>query len=200
MSVKRLLAVALVGLPLVAADLNYSVFASAALGRLLRFGDNPIGSGPNFGAGAGLRHSSGLAVEFEYNRTLGLEPSPVPCAILNVTCVGSARNGVLSAEVVSANVLYYFGRSRVQPFVSGGVGALRSKNVSSIVWASETRAIFEEQEWSDTGLAVSFGGGLKVRLGSGFWIRPELRFYGGSIRSRANLSLFRPAVAAGYEW
>jgi opacity protein-like surface antigen len=198
--VRLLFAAALLALPVAAGDLNYDVHASAALGRLFRFEDNPIGSGPNFGAGFGLRHSSGLALEVEFNRTLGLEPSIAACGIVGIPCEGSARNGVLSADVASAHVLYYFGRSRVQPFVAGGVGALWSKNVSSILWASETRAVFEEQQWSDTGVALSFGGGFRIRLGGGFWARPELRFYGASIRSRANLSLFRPSVAVGYEW
>ncbi len=179
---------------------SFEVYGSVANGRVFRIEDNPLGSGPNFGAAAGIRHRSGLAAEFEFHRTVGLEPSPAACGIIDVVCEGSARNGVTKAAVASINALYYFGRSRVQPYVTGGVGALMSESVTSILYVQGTKAYFEEQQYRDTGLAFNFGGGLGIRLGGGFRLRPELRVYNAAARSRANLSLLRASIGIGYEF
>jgi opacity protein-like surface antigen len=183
-----------------AQTLTPEVFATLGHGRLFRFEDNPIGGGPNLGAGIGLTHRSGLGVDLELNRTLGLTAGPVPCGIVGLACEGSARQGVTGASILSANVRYGLGRARVRPYVTGGVGALRSKGYASIIYAREQRAVLREETWSDTGLAVNFGGGLRIRLTRSLSLRPELRLYTASALSRANLSLFRPSLALAWAW
>ncbi len=180
--------------------IRFGVFGSVANGRVFRIGDNPLDSGVNVGAGFGVRHRSGLGVEFEYNQTLGLSPSPAACGVAGVVCEGSASNGVSAANIASVNAFYQFGRSRVQPYVTGGIGALMSNTVSSILYVRDTTAIFEEQRYRDTGVAVNFGGGIRFRLSRSLYFRPEIRMYNAVIRSRANLSLFRASVGFGYEF
>ena len=181
-------------------SLTREVFGSIAYGRLFRFEDNPIGGGPNFGAGIGLKHRSGLGFEMELNRTLGLSAKPVPCGIVNVPCEGSARQGVTGATIASANVRYEFSRERVRPYVTGGVGILRSAGLSARVDATEQRAVFSEEKWSDTGLAINIGGGVRIGLTRALSLRPEVRVYGASALSRANLSLFRASLVLAWSW
>ncbi|HWQ52131.1 MAG TPA: hypothetical protein VN442_00505 [Bryobacteraceae bacterium] len=176
------------------------VFVSIAQGHLFRIEDNPLGSGPNLGAGIGLRHRSGLGFAVELNRTLGLSAEIVPCGIANVPCEGSAREGVTGATIVSVNISYEFTHARVRPYLTGGMGALWSKGFSPVLYASEQRAIFSEGRWNDTGLAVSFGGGLRIGLTRWLSLRPELRVYNATAFSRANLSLFRPSLALAWSW
>ena len=180
--------------------LSGEVFAAIAQGRLFRIEDNPIGSGLNAGAGIGLRHRSGLGTEFEVNRTFGLSARPVPCGIVDVPCEGSARQGVTSATIFSVNVRWEFGRARLRPYVTGGVGALFSKGLSVSLYASQQRAVWSEEQWSDTGLAINAGGGLRIQLSRSLSLRPELRLYGASALSRANLSLLRPSIALAWSW
>lgn len=176
------------------------VYASIGHGHLFRFDDNPIGGGPNLAGGIGLRHRSGLGIEFELNRTLGLSARAAPCGIVNLPCEGSARDGVTGATLFSGNVSYEFTRARVRPYVIGGAGALRSTGYSSAIWVSDQRAVFREEPWSDTGVAISFGGGLRIFLTRSLSLRPELRLYTATALSRANLSLFRPSLAVAWNW
>ncbi len=176
------------------------VFAGIAQGRLFRMDDNPLGSGPNIGAGIGVTHRSGLGADFELNRTLGLSAKPAACGVVNVACEGSARQGVTSATILSFNARYEFTRARVRPYLTGGVGALASKGYSPALYVSGQRAVFSEEAWSDTGLAINFGGGVRIRLARALSLRTELRVYSASALSRANLSLFRPSIALAWSW
>ncbi len=177
------------------------VFGTFGVGRLFRFDDKSFGNGPNLGAGVGLRLRNGLGFEFEWNRTLGLSLVPAPCGIAGLQCEINARQGVSSANVASANVFYYFSRSyRVQPYVTGGLGALWSKGKEVSILVQDSTAIAREEDWSDTGLAWNIGAGLRIEAGKGFWLRPEIRLLDATARSRANLSLFRASIGAGYDW
>lgn len=174
------------------------VFASIAYGHVFRFGDGGIGGGLNLGGGIGLRHNSGLGAEFEVNRTLGLTAKPAPCGIVGVVCEGSAREGVTSATILPGNVSYEAGRDRMRPYVTGGVGVLNSAGYSATLLVSQQRAVFSEQRWRDTGLAVNVGGGFRIQLTGSLWLRPELRLYHGGALSGSNLSLFRLCTALGW--
>jgi opacity protein-like surface antigen len=180
--------------------LTREVFVAVANGHLFRVGDNPVGSGPNLGTGIGLRHRSGLGVDVEVNRTLGLSAKPAACGVVNIPCEGSAREGVTGVTIFSVNVRYEFTRARVRPYVTGGVGAIRSKGFSAALSISEQRAVFSEQQWQDTGFAGNFGGGVRIGLSRRLSLRPELRVYNGVALSRANLSMFRPSVVLAYSW
>lgn len=185
--------------PAQTANLTPEFFATLAWGHLFRFGDRTFGDRPNIGGGLGLRHRSGLGIEFELNRTLGLSPTLAPCG-LTVPCAGTGHEGVRAATIASANVLYHFSKSRIQPYLTVGIGALWSKGVSTTTLAGETQAIQTEQEWRDTGLALNWGGGVRILITRAISLRSEYRFYNSTLRSRVNLSLIRASIGVGYHW
>ncbi len=174
------------------------VFGSAAYGRLVRVEDLPQGDGANLGGGAGLRLASTIGIELEFNRMINLKLRPAPCPTLE--CVGSALIGVRSAIIFSANGLYHFSVSRVQPYVVGGIGVLRTERADSLSVGSGTRATISQIERRDNGLSISFGAGLKVFVTHKISLRPEFRLYTSSIRSRENLNLLRASIGFGYHW
>ena len=180
--------------------LRWEAFASLGVGRPFRIEDRSFGNHRNFGGGFGLRHRSGLGLEFDLNRTGGLTPEAVPCAILDVTCVGTGRQGLFDVTVGSANVLYHFSRSRVQPYVTGGAGALWARGVSTSIFVRGSQAELVEQEFRDSGLAVNFGAGIRFLLHRSVSIRSEFRLYSASALSRQNLSLLRASIGAGFHF
>ena len=134
------------------------------------------------------------------HRTLGLTPRAVQCAIGNVPCAGSAREGFLAAMMLSGNVSYFFGGRRVRPFVTGSVGALWTESVNSVTIISSTAATLSEFHESDTGLAIGVGFGVDVALTPAFSLRPEFRTYSSVAMSRVNLGMHRGAIAVRYRW
>ena len=173
------------------------VFGSAAYGRLFRIEDVPQGGGANFGGGVGLRLDSKTGIEMEFNRMVSLKLRPAPCPTLE--CDGSALVGVRSAVLFSANGLYHFSVSRVQPYVVGGIGVLHTERADSIGVGSGTRLTISQTEHRDNGLSVSFGAGLKVFLTPKVSLRPEFRLY-TDVKSRENLNIFRTSIGLGYHW
>jgi hypothetical protein len=49
-------------------------------------------------------------------------------------------------------------------------------------------------------VSLNVGGGLRIAAGSRFSLRPDVRFYDTSIRSRQNLSVVRTSVSAAFGW
>ena len=182
------------------ASFTPEVFGTMAWGHVFRFEDRTFGDRPNVGAGFGILHRSGFGAEFEMNTTLGLKPQVVPCAIAGVVCVGTGRDGVHAAAIFSGNVVYRFGVQRVQPFLSGGIGGLRSRTVTSVTIVQGGQAIVRERPESGVGVALSFGGGLRVPINRNLALRSELRIYDGSLRSPANLAVIRVSAGLGYQW
>ena len=142
----------------------------------------------------------GVLLIAEVHRTIGLMPRAVHCAISNVPCVGSAREGFLDATVLSGNVSYVFGGPRVRPFLTGSIGVLRSRSVRSLTIVSSAVATLSELQEQDTGLAVGGGFGLDVRLKPALSLRPEFRTYSSAAMSRVNLGLHRGLVGVRYRW
>ena len=105
-----LVLISTVAKPVAAQDLRPAVFGAAALANLYRTEDQSFGTELNVGAGVGIEWKR-LGLDAEMHRTLGLTPRPVQCAIANVPCVGSAREGLLEATMLSGNVSYFFGDS-----------------------------------------------------------------------------------------
>jgi opacity protein-like surface antigen len=52
----------------------------------------------------------------------------------------------------------------------------------------------------DGALALRFGAGLRMPITRAVALRSEVRFYDGSARSRANLSIIRTSIGLGYRW
>src|SRR5574338_227093 len=174
---------------LAAQELRPVAFGSISLANLYRTGDQSFGSDLNVCAGGGIEWKR-LGVDFEVQRTVGLEPRNAPCAVM-VACIGSAREGLLDATMVLGNVTYTFGQSRVRPYVTGSIGVLRTSSVNSLTVVDTANAIVSEFRENDTGLATGLGLGIDVPLTSALSLRPEFRTYWSIAMSRMNLGMHR---------
>ena len=117
--------------PVAAQDLRPAVFGAAGIANVFRTEDQSFGTKLNVGGGLGIEWKR-LGLDAEIHRTLGLTPRTVQCAIGNVPCVGSAREGFLEATMLSGNVSYLFGGPRVRAYVTGSVGVLWTESVDSL--------------------------------------------------------------------
>jgi hypothetical protein len=176
------------------------IAGNIAMGRLFRVEDRSFGNRPSVGGSVGLRLGSRLGIEFEMNEVLKLSLEPAVCGVVDLPCVGSARQGMRSARVASGNLLYYFGGPGIQLYVIGGAGALWSKEATTLVTATPTQAIIEELEYAETGFAWNVGTGVRIPIGSRLLLRPEIRLYNSTALSRSNLNLLRLSVGFGYHW
>jgi opacity protein-like surface antigen len=178
------------------------VSASAAATRVFRVEDQSFGTAISPGASFEWRILRNLGLGVEVNRVTGLEPRLVNCGgPPGVTCVGVAREGVLSTTLMSTTGAWYFGvHPYVQPYVIGGVDIMWSRAVSSITFAREPVWTIDEFEQRDRGMGITAGAGLRFALGPHMVVRPEWRIYDGSLLGRANLSATRTSVAVGYRW
>ena len=187
------------GATVFAQDLKPAVFGAAAVANVHRAEDRDFGTKFNLGAGAGVEWGR-LAFDAELHRTMGLTPRTVQCALVNVACTGSAREGFSKATMLSGNVSYLFGSRRVRPYVTGSVGVLWTESVNSLTSASGTSATLSEFTERDTGLAIGAGGGVDVPLTGRWSLRPEFRTYSSVAMSRVNLGLHRGTIALRYRW
>ena len=188
--------------------LKREIFVSAGWDHLFRFEDISH-NGAGIGGGFGLLLQPRFALELEFNSMSGLSPRPVPCGafgrfeggvIVPLPCVGTARTGLDSFSVGSANVRYYFSESRVQPYVSGGLGAAWSKEFVSNSFPTDTEVTLTEDVRNRAGFSWNIGAGARVFVASRISVRPEIRLYDATILSRQNLTLFRLSMGLGFHW
>jgi len=184
--------------PAAAQDLRPAVFGAVGVANLYRAEDRSFGTELNVAGGLGIEWKR-LGLDAEVHRTVGLTPRPVQCAVGNLPCVGSAREGFLEATMLSTNVSYFFGR-RVRPYVTGSVGVIWTESVNSLTVAGSTAATLSEFHENDTGLAIGVGFGVDVPLTPKLSLRPEFRTYSCSAMSRVNLGLHRGAIGVRYRW
>jgi hypothetical protein len=153
------------------------------------------------GAGIEWRIISRLGVEFVVDRTIGLNPTFVPCG-LDIPCIGFAEEGVRRVTNFAGNALYYFSPiNTVQPYVLAGVGGLQTRRAKAVTFIRGTFAeIVQQPDEEDQDLSIGVGGGFRIPLGLHFSMRPELRFYDASLTSSSNLSMVQGAVALGFSW
>jgi hypothetical protein len=194
-----LVSISTVASPVAAQDLRPAVFGAAGVANVYRTEDQSFGTTLNVGVGLGIEWKR-LGFDAEMHRTLGLTPRAVQCGLVNVPCVGSAREGFLEAMMLSGNVSYFFGGPRVRPYVTGSVGVLWTESVNSLTIVSSTAATLSEFHESDTGLAVGVGFGVDVPLTPALSLRPEFRTYSSVAMSRVNLGLHRGAIGVRYRW
>ena len=182
-------------------DYRVELSGRVALGSLRIFGSNYSDSGTNLGAGIEFRAHRRFGIEFEVDRMMNVHPPSVPCG-LNVPCVGAGVEGARSALHWSNNFLYYFPTSLgVEPYLLGGVGMLHSRSARAATFAGATEArIVQLSDTGDRGVSIGFGGGLRIPLGDRLSLRPELRLYDSSLRSRSNLGLGQFGVGLGVRW
>lgn len=182
-----------------AQELRPAIFGAAGVANVYRTEDQSFGTEPNVGAGLGIEWKR-LGLDPEVHWTLGLTPRAVQCAIGNVPCVGSAREGFLEATMLSGNVSYFFGGRRVRPYVTGSVGVRWTESVDSLTIVSRTAATLSEFHERDTGLAMGVGAGVDVPVTSVLSLRPEFRTYSSVAMSRVNLGLHRGTIGVRYSW
>jgi opacity protein-like surface antigen len=182
-----------------AQDIRPSAYGAAGFGSVFRVEDQRFGTKLNLAVGAGIEWKR-LGLDAEAHRTIGLTPRDAACGIVGVPCIGSAREGVLQATMVSANASYLFGGPRVRPYVVGSIGVLRSESVTSLTMVSSTVATMSELRRKDSGLAIGVGAGVDVSIAPRLSLRPEFRTYSSTLMSRANLSLHRGSLALRYRW
>jgi opacity protein-like surface antigen len=193
-----LVATGMLAAPAAAQDVRPAVFGSAAVANIYRAEDRSFGTELNLGGGAGFEWRR-LGVDVEFHRTLGLRPEPFPCSVVDRPCTGSAREGVLNATMLTANVSYFFG-TRVRPYVTGSVGALWSESVNSLTVVGSTEATLSEFQEDDAGLVLGLGFGVDVPLTHALSLRPEFRTYTADALSRSNLAMHRATVGLRYAW
>jgi hypothetical protein len=180
------------------------VSAGFGLGHVFRYEDQTFGDRPNISGAVAIVHRAGLGVELEINGTLGLSPSPAPCGIaidkLPAACVGRTHNGVRSAAIASVLARYQFTRRGVRPYVTAGLGALRSTSVWSSGAFEGNQVILTETELTDVGFGPDLGAGIRVDVNRNTSIRPEVRWLEASFGSRLNLAVTRLSIRAVYSW
>ena len=164
---------------------KWEVFGTAGYGRAYDDEGN-IGSGLDLGGGFGYRITPKVGVEgsfnwFSHTREFGGSP---------VRFEGTAVSG-------AANVVYHFSESKVQPFVTGGIGALQHEDRSTglgQVGPPRTKS----------GFSYNFGGGVKIFLTKRVALRPEGRVLISNLGSGPGIeppfSTFRGSVGIGYHW
>lgn len=175
------------------------VFGAIGLANVHRTEDQSFGTKTNIGGGIGIEWKR-IGLDVEAHRTMGLEPRSVQCGVVNVACVGSAREGFLDVTILSGNVHYFFGGPRVRPYLTGSVGVLRTESVNSLTIASTTPATLSEFRERHTGLALGVGFGVDIALTRALALRPEFRTYSSVAMSRVNLGLHRGTVGVRYRW
>jgi opacity protein-like surface antigen len=165
--------------------MKWEVFGTAGYGKAYDDEGN-IGSGLDLGGGFGYRITPKLGIEgtvnwFKHSREFG-PPNPVRFE-------GTAISG-------AANLVYHFSESKVQPFVTGGVGGLRHEDTSSGF------GLFFPPR-SASGFAYNFGGGVKIFVSRHVSLRPEGRILVANLGSggiEPPFSQFRFSMGIGYHW
>jgi hypothetical protein len=185
--------------PVAAQDITRVAFGTLGLANVYRTEDQSFGTKLNVGGGLGIEWKR-LGFAAELHRTVGLTPRSVQCAVGNVPCTGAAREGLLDAMMLSGNILYFFGRQRVRPYVTGSVGVLWTETAKSLTIVSSTAATLSEFRDSNTGLAIGVGVGLDVSIAGSLSLSPEVLTYSSVAMSRVNVGMHRGAISARYRW
>ncbi len=183
------------------------ITASLAVGHVFRFDDRGYSAKPNLGVGIEVPLWRGLRAGAEINRTFGLSPDAAKCGSIYPApgqpacpCTGSAREGVGTAAAASFTAGYYFGNARIQPYLLGGVGILRTRQYSASYIVRTDHVEPQENATSNTGVGIAFGIGLRIAISWRLSVRPEFRFCDGTALSSANLSQTRFSAGLGYSW
>jgi opacity protein-like surface antigen len=171
---------------------------AAGLGHVFRFEDQTYGNELNLGGSGTLVHRSGWAFELSADRTIGLEPHPTPCGLVNVSCVGSGRYGPHSMTVASITAHYRFKGERVKPYLLGGIGLMWTRSVNSITRVQGPIATITESASSDSGVGPDLGAGVRIAVNRHLTVSPEVRWLEAPWTSRENLAVTRLLLRISY--
>ena len=168
-------------LPDVPHEFSPEIGLDLGVARSSMFGARLIGP-PSLGAGWLIRHTSGFGLALDVTRTVGRATHSVSCAdgreqASIAHCVGG-DDGVVDTTIAAAKAQYYFTRSRVQPYVSGGAALYQdSMLVVNTVQPFPDRPPFARQSLGrHHGIALVAGGGMRVG-GRHASVRPDVTFY-----------------------
>jgi len=179
---------------------RFEISGNIAHGRF-NMGSHLWGSGFDYGGGLGVRPFSGRL------RGLGVE---VQLARLKQGEEISATNSSdLDSRLVSANALYHFrGRTRVQPYVLGGVGHVNlaySRRCGNCVTIGDPLTgplVPVPYEWhtTDSKMGITLGGGLKVAINRHLSVRTELLVVNTTAGSGGNYGWLRLQTGVGFHF
>ena len=181
-----------------AQDLRPAVFGAVGVANVYRAEDRSFGTELNVGGGLGIEWRR-LGLDVDGHRTR-LTPLTFQCGVVGVPCVGEAREGFEKATMLSGNVRYFLGGSRVRPYLMGSVGVLWTEGVNSLTVVRGTVATLSEFRDRDAGLAVGVGFGVDVPLTPQLSLRPEFRTYSSTAMSRVNAGMHRGTIGLRYRW
>lgn len=174
------------------------VSVSGGLGHVFRWEDRTYGDQPDLGGAVTMVYRSKFAIDFGFDRAIGLKPPRAPCGLVNVACVGIAHDGPRSVAVTSITLQYRFAGTRVRPYLLGGVGVLWSKSLHSLTRVQGPIAVVTESASSDRGFGPDLGAGVHVSLGRHLAASPEIRWLDAPWLSRQNLAVTRLVVRVSY--
>ena len=174
------------------------ISVAAGLGHVFRWEDQAFGDRFNAGGGIAIAHRSGWAFEWHADRTFGLEPREAPCGLVHIRCVGAAREGPSKMDVMSLSIRRYFGNGRLQPFLTGGLGVMRSRSFHSVTQIQGPMAMMSEFESRDTGFGPDLGAGLRFRIAPSWSLETEVRWLDAPWLSRQNLAVTRLLTGVTY--
>ncbi len=159
------------------------IFGSVGWGSFYH-GNHKYGGGFNWSGGLGVRPFSGAL------RGLGFEGEINGLHFAGRTGTDYESKG--DRTVLSANVLYHFGRAGTQFFLLGGIGSLKAHyhyQVPGYLYQDEGRK-----------MSLNLGAGVKIRLASHFSIRPEFRLFDTTVGSGYNWSSPQFSCGVSYHW
>jgi outer membrane protein W len=190
-------------LPGVRGEFLPHVAVGLATTRTTPWGIGAVNGPPSVGLSWGMQHTSNFGLELDINRTIGDSTRTLSCATAPATtssrlgCTGEGRQGLEDATTVSGKLQYFFSRSRVQPYIAGGVGIHHST-----VWRTQVTPRFrtpdtELREYlsTDVGLAWVGGAGARIGLTERVWLRPDVTVY-----KAADWTHLRAGVGVGVSW
>jgi len=117
----------------------------------------------------------------------------------NIDNTFGAADGTGRGFSTDFRVVYAFGKARVQPFASAGVGYFET-NTGPYTYVTPSIGDFPGGVFQAIGRAQGFapivGGGATIRLSPKLFVRPEVSFYDGRDKVRG----FKTGVGLGFSW
>jgi hypothetical protein len=159
---------------------SFEVFGGVGYGRTFRIGDNSPGDGIVWSFGAGFRPLPRIRLEG---------------AIENLDVLSHPRDHVANILYPRASVVYEFSAAQIRPFVTGGGGAARIREIQTMTFPTRV----EIREETETAFAFNFGGGLVIQVQPRVAIRPQFVVI-TPIASRSNVNLLNASVQVAFSW
>jgi hypothetical protein len=116
-------------------------------------------------------------------------------AIENLDVISHPRDHVANVLHPRASLVYEFSTAAIRPFIIGGAGAARIREIQTITFPSRVNA----REETETAFAVHFGGGIALPAGRRLLIRPQFVVI-PTIASRSNINLLHASIQIAIAW